>query len=255
MSEDKYVIKALNSDNYGIWAKKMKLLLSLRGCWQAISDPENASQAQKDKAMSILALNMEDDMLIAFGDSADAASLWASIEHNFRSINVAQQVILKRELNNLHKQPNESLLQYFTRAKELQTKLISAGATVNAADISLQVLLGLPKEYDTVSTVIQASSEMPTGNALYSKLLPFEQRMTHEDNDTHALLTKTTHKGGPARVGGAGAASHKDVVCFYCNKKGHIKADCRKRKADLAKTNGRQVEYFKASSAFFHMQY
>ena len=38
-------------------------------------------------------------------------------------------------------------------------------------------------------------------------------------------------KGGQGR--GKGAANHnKDVECHYCHKKGHIKADCRKRSAD-----------------------
>lgn len=52
----------------------------------------------------------------------------------------------------------------------------------------------------SVRTVIQACSEMLGGNALYNKLLPFEQRMQNEDdNNTRALLTKQTRKGGSAR--------------------------------------------------------
>ena len=47
------------------------------------------------------------------------------------------------------------------------------------------------------------------------------------------------HKTQGSQGGGQGQGKGKEVVCWYCEKKGHTKAECRKKQADDKKKNGK----------------
>ena len=54
---DRLGVPKLGVDNYGIWSKKMRFALTVKGLWSAISDPEDPGN---EKALAFIGLSMED---------------------------------------------------------------------------------------------------------------------------------------------------------------------------------------------------
>ena len=233
-----YTIPALDTENYALWSIKMASLLRLKDCYAAVTDPGTATAVQKDKALSLLSLNVTDHVLLTVCSGiATADALWIRLKEHFQSSAVAQQINLRSQYSNLRKLGSETMLQYFARTKVLVSKLNAAGVVVSDNDVAVQFLVGLPTEYDTVSTVMQLKAKELKLDDLYHELLPFEQKFTTQQEVQAMVTTQTSGKAlayGPAFGSGSGAQK-SERVCYYCQKPGHIKKHCRKRKADLAK--------------------
>ena len=87
------------------------------------------------------------------------------------------------------------------------------------AELCWTVLSGLPKEYDVVVTILEASTEDLSLDAILPQLLRVEQKQTMED-DTIAIY------------GAKGGRGQQRKECYYCGELGHIKANCHKRNKD-----------------------
>ena len=90
-----------------------------------------------------------------------------------------------------------------------------------------------------------AEKEMGLDEVL-SRLLNVEQRVTRQEEQETAYVAQDFRKDYKKVPWSAyklhdnkhrPASKHADKECFYCYKKGHIKAECRKRIAD-EKTGG-----------------
>jgi hypothetical protein len=68
----------------------------------------------------------------------------------------------------------------------------------------------------------------------------------HKGKGKDSVKGKDYGKGkdqGKSKDKGKGKSQNKDVVCFYCQRKGHLKADCRKRlKDEQGKSGANAVE-------------
>lgn len=259
----KYSIPKLDSDNYQLWALKITSLLKLKSCWAAVDAPDVATAEQKDKAMSLLCLNVTDHVLLTVcADSATAADLWQALKAHFQSRALAQQIVLRRKFNSVKKLASETLLQYLARVKTLVAELKAAGSTLADSDVCIQFLDGLPKSYDTVATILQTSSAADLKlDLMYEKLLPFEQKLG-KDPDDQALVVQSSRTkqqsgrsgssaprsgssasgskpiaagSGAYATGSGGSGTGRQLICHYCSKPGHIRRHCKKRLADLAK--------------------
>ena len=130
----------------------------------------------------------------------------------------------------------EPLTKYVGRATDLRDKLAAAGFEVKDEEVVLSILAGLPKEYETVVAVLELSDATLKLDDLLPKLLQAEQRMPRgEKGPEAAYFSRRMGQDWKAKSGasGAGSAGRKETrECFYCGKRGHLKADCRKKKAD-----------------------
>ena len=93
------------------------------------------------------------------------------------------------------------------------------------------ILAGLPRDFDTVVAVLEISDHKLELDTVLSKLLQAEQRLGRgEKPDNRAFFTSRSsnqkHRTGTSSTG----SSIKE--CWYCGRRGHLKADCLKRKSD-----------------------
>ena len=100
--------------------------------------------------------------------------------------------------------------------------------------VTLPVLAGLPAEYEMVVTVLTTTSDDLSLDDIVAKLLPVEQRLSQQ-RETVAAYSARGHHRQHKPYGQHQAAQHqprKPIVCYYCNKPGDTKAQCRSRIAD-----------------------
>ena len=232
---DKVSIPKLSEDNYASWSTRMRFLLISKGLWTAIEPVEGeAVNPGAAKALALIGLSVEDQYLPTVNECDTAKAAWDALASIYKSRSNARVLILKRQLNSITLQDSEPLIKYIGRAQALRDQLAAIGQSVDESDVVLAVLNGLPRQYNTLVTVIENTDPMPNLNAVLSKLLLVEQRSPAGASTTSetALYTNVQKPGFPG--------SHREHrTCHYCKKKGHLIKDCRKKKAADRRKGGR----------------
>jgi len=168
-----------------------------------------------------------------------AKGLWDTFTATYKAKNNARKISLRKELNTLNKEPSELITKYVARAKTIWSDLVATGTEMLEVEVTLLILTGLPKEYEVVATVLEIRSEELTIDEVVPHPLPVEQRLTR-DQDTVPVYAIREGRRQQARQQhrSTAPAQHSKYRrpsagrCFYCDKPGHIKADCRERIRD-----------------------
>ena len=223
-------IDKLDTDNYAVWSVKMKAFLTIKDLWDAVSGQGEPKAGTDEKALAQLSLHVKDHHLHMLSKATTAAEAWQKLEAVYQAKSTARQLHLKRELNSLRKEPHEPLVQYVNRATDMRDQLLAAGHTVEDQELIMCILAGLPREFDTVVAVLEITDSKLELGAVLAKLLQAEQRLGGgERADNRALFTNKASK--PQHRAGTGSSGNAKE-CWYCGKRGHLKAECQKKKRD-----------------------
>ena len=160
-TESRVQIEKLDSNNYGIWSRRLKALLLSKELMDVVTGNED-DKKKSNQALGIIQLYLSDYYLSMADDVATAKGLWDKLRNTFRATSNARRLTLKLQLNSLKKEPSEDITQYVARTKELASHLDSIGHKVDESEVVLPILAGLPPEYSTLRTVIGAREEEPT---------------------------------------------------------------------------------------------
>ena len=196
------------------------------------------------KALATICLNVKPHHLANVGNCKTAREAWTVLEGIYKAKSVSRRLQLRRELNNLNKDDAEPLTKYVSRARSIWCDLTASGHDIKSSEVVWSALAGLPKEYETVVAILEATDKELELDDVLPKLLHVEQRLARqEEHDTSAFFARGDKKGYQKTFRPSNRATREtntrradnkftDKECFYCGKKGHIKADCRKRIAD-----------------------
>ncbi len=113
------------------------------------------------------------------------------------------------------------LAPQLSKLNEAHVKLSNAGMGVSDIQYCLILLNALPESYEVVASTLLASG--PPSNLKYSEIMA-------------RILNEEGRKSGPSVSLNAARVDkkNKNLTCHYCNKKGHMERDCRKKKKDEA---------------------
>jgi len=202
-----------------------------------------------NEARAEIILRLEDGQLSHCLRSNDPREIWLVLEGVHRAAGFATSLALRRKFLTLKKAPSETMQSWIGQIQALGFRLEQAGITVSDQDKILALTMGLPSSYDAVIINFDSTpSDQLTLSHVISRLLNEEVRQTsgqpsNPDDTSEEVRDEAmavTGRGG--RRAGGGTAS--DVVCFFCDKKGHYKSDCPDRLAwEKAKTKKGSKEY------------
>jgi hypothetical protein len=163
-----------------------------------------------------------------------AKELWDKLETIYKAKSNATRLQLKNELGSLSLQPTESVTSYVGRARSIKDELAASGHPVQEEDVVLSVLGGLTKDYDTVVTIMETSEDTLDLDNVLSKLLQVEQKIFKktESCSSRALFSKGNAFNGQERPAGNSSGQKSGKICYYCNKPGHFKRECRQKARD-----------------------
>ncbi len=254
-TESRVQIEKLDSNNYGIWSRRLKALLLSKELMDVVTGDED-DKKKSNQALGLIQLYLSDYYLSMADDVATAKGLWDKLRNTFRATSNARRLTLKLQLNSLKKEPSEDITQYVARAKELASHLDSIGHKVDESEVVLPILAGLPPEYSTLRTVIGAREEEPTVDKLLPMLLGEEQTISTQQQSAVPIYSvqhgrKQYHRGNkhsrpPNRAvqqqqqqqapyqsqERRGNFNDRTPECIYCHKKGHWKSECQTRIRD-----------------------
>jgi molybdopterin-biosynthesis enzyme MoeA-like protein len=215
----------LGDDNYGTWKVQMRGLLATKGCETALTT-ENDPHSSKAKGLMIMCV--EQQHLQTIEDAANARDAWNALAALYQQTSTANLMQLKKQLAGLEKRPTETISQYLARARAIASQIQAAtGTAVDATDMALAVLSGLPSEYNVIKTIIENTTPLPSLAEIQAKLLLVEKQQETTEGDTAAYYTKVIQQAQRRRP--SFAPWNADKECWLCHKKGHIQRECPER--------------------------
>ena len=135
------------------------------------------------------------------------------------------------ELIQAHLNDSAPLATQLAKLNETRVTLTNANMGVTDLQYSLILLNALPASYEVVTTTILANASPSSLDyrEITARILNEEGHRTEASGSS----LNAAHAHIKAKDKGKGR-DHSNLICHYCQKKGHIKPDCRKRKKDEA---------------------
>ena len=215
-------IEPLNDANYMVWSRQMRALLIERDLFETTEKDAPATDKPQQKAVALLTLNITPALLYLVDDTKSAYANWTAISKHYAAKQTSRVVLLKKELATLTMQPKEAVCEYYSRTLVLRDRLEMAGVKVQADDLKLQLLAGLPSPYAPVIETLETAST--TLSEVFARLESTEARLKRERSEEKAV--------GFAAVGSAARRTDytraPTTACPVCNTKGHWAKDCPK---------------------------
>ena len=182
-----------------------------------------ANQTTDAQAKALIALCVADHLMVTVDRAASAKAAWAALQAVYQSKSVAQLQRTRREFNSIKLQHGEAIIDYIARAQTLRSRLQLAGEMVEDQRFIATLLDGLPHTYFPVVTIIESADIMPALADVQGKLLRAEEKLAKDK------MGRSTPGTARPNQEVAFVAQHKKIVCRYCDKKGHMERDCKKR--------------------------
>ncbi|UYV76712.1 hypothetical protein LAZ67_14001855 [Cordylochernes scorpioides] len=164
--------------------------------------------------MANICLLVEDNQLVYIRKLKSAGEIWNALKNLFERSNLSKKLFLLRKLYRMKLESN-STMQYFIKDTiEIVEKLTYLGEEIKDNHIVAILLCGLPEEYESLITALEAKPEIEkTLNYVKKESSTFNQGYCEE-------AMKSVNK------------KRQTIICHYCSKPGHIKKECFKFKAD-----------------------
>ena len=252
------LMQRLNDTNYAEWSLRMEAILIRGGLWGMIKpeiDQRKEDGTEKDastialelevalkartvskmnEARAEIILRLEDGQLSHCLRSNDPHVIWLVLESVHRAAGFATSLALRRNFLTLKKTPSNTMQAWIGQIQALGFRLEQAGITVSDQDKILALTMGLPSSYDAVIINFDSTpSDQLTLSHVISRLLNEEVRQfsgTQSSNPSDAQ-EEVHDEAMVVRGGGRRGGNQSEVVCFFCDKKGHYKSDCPERLA------------------------
>lgn len=144
--------------------------------------------------------------------------MWKTLEKKYEKKGLPGQLFLKKKLLSMKLREGESLEKFLTEFEDVIRQLKAAGAKLEEQDIVCNLLISLPKSYETVVTVIEnLDSADQKYEIVKQKLLAEAEKKTLSSGKKETFQEQTAFW------------TNKHKQCYRCGEAGHFKRDCRKK--------------------------
>lgn len=238
-----YHIEVLNGNNYYNWKFRMEMILAENGVLEYVeaeidissltTSKDKEAQIRKDsKAKSLIIQCVDDNQLECLRDKKTAFQMWKTLNDRYEKKGLPGQLYLKKKLLSMKLKENESLETFIQEFEEVVRQLKATETEVSDQDLICNILLSLPKSYETLVTVIE---NMPglTFEIVKKKLISEYEKRKLMGQSNEKIQT------------GSYAFSTQGNGCFRCGEVGHFKKNCPK-----ASSNFQRAGDFRRGSNF-----
>ena len=171
----------------------------------------------------------------------DGPAAWKALCDRFRSFERPRLQQLIEKLTSLRKDQNETIVDYITRAEDLQYNLSQVDEALSEQMFISILLKGLPKDFETFCALVKFTKETKSLDEVKRDLINFDTDRRKPRAEETTFLSRNEVKchlcGGPglksfectqkARTETKQTKSFgQPRVCFKCSTPGHIAKFC-----------------------------
>ncbi|XP_071648509.1 uncharacterized protein [Temnothorax longispinosus] len=194
-------LEKLTEDNFDSWKLQMKSVLIYNELWGYVSgtkirrEPADLEWSAKDeKALALIVLSVTKSQLSNIKKARTAKEAWDQLSKIYESRGPVRRATLYKQLYRMKKEPGVAMSKYVNDFTSKAEQLEEAGIIIPPNLLSIMLLGSLPTEYESFCIAMESRDEIPSIDALKSKLIEEEARQsdkaTHEDANNSALVTK-----------------------------------------------------------------
>ncbi|KAH9649806.1 hypothetical protein KPL70_026120 [Citrus sinensis] len=223
---------------------KMKAVLRKNNCLAAIG--ERSMEITDDKwnevdgnVISDLHLALADGVLSSVAEKNTAKEIWDTLTKLYEAKSLHNKIFLKRKLYTLRMAESTMVTDHINTLKTLFSQLTTLGHNIEENEHAELLLQSLPDSYDQL--IINLTNNNPVESLVFddvaASVLNEENWRKNKENrqassqQAEALsVTRgiSTERGpsGSQNQGRSKSRSKKNVKCYNCGKKGHVKKEC-----------------------------
>ncbi|KRT79525.1 hypothetical protein AMK59_7638 [Oryctes borbonicus] len=227
-NKNSFNVELLNSNNYHTWKFRMHTLLTELDVIECLDQEfkaenyteekeRNAGKKKDNKCKSVIVQCLDDTQIDLVRDEKTAFSMWKNLENRYEKKGIPGQLALRRKLMSIKLTEPDNLEVFLGEFDNIIRQLKATGAEVKDEDIVCNLLLAMPKEFDTVVTILEnlPASELTLDAAKAKLRAEIEKKRASN-------VKQDKVEGKPATF-----FTHRDG-CYLCGEKGHYKRDCKK---------------------------
>lgn len=235
MAQDfKTSFEKLNRNNYCLWKKKAECVLIRDDTWCVIRDSvpnqPDAQWIRKDEsARASIYLMIEDDLFGLIDEATTAKEAWQLLKTRFETFSFSECVFVMKKLCKMQLDDFHDMEQHINEIQMEMKKLASMGEKLGEKWEVAMILRSLPDSYDVLVTTLEASCKgVPSLTVVKEKLIEESKRRNQ----------KKAFEDSALKVRGL---PEKRLICFFCQKVGHIRKNCQEYQNFLKKKNKSNV--------------
>ena len=177
-----------------------------------------------DEAVKHLIMNsISDKMFNRIKAGTNAKAWWDELKKICEGRSRDLRIDIDRKLRNTSCRDDDDVRAHFAKLTNYREQLASMGETISNEHFANTLLGSLPTCYDMRITAITTNAD-ETGNPLVPEKIV---KLITDDYDKRMLRKGTNSKtDDQAFTASTQKRDHRDLECFNCKKKGHIKANC-----------------------------
>lgn len=182
------------------------------------------------KAMAEITFYVSESQLVhiqPFQDPARPKEAWDMLKSIHNPSNNQSKNDLMVELFQCKMDEKDNVAEHCYNLQRLYTRLTAMNFSLNDSDFALFIVGTLTPTYHTLATVIKGREKLASSREIIAEIIrhkPANAQQPHNDINEAALLTKAK-KGKSSKT------------CRYCNRKGHVIAECRTRMREAGEPN------------------
>jgi len=227
-------IKKFDGTEFEVWSTLMEAVLTAKGISYVLEECKTESEASRARydadskqARALILISLSEDMVKLVLACPTASEVWNRLKDCHSQRSESCKMLLYQEFYGAVMDPGTKISAYVAKVELIARKLRDVGVPMDDDTLISKIVSGLPAEYKHFMSTWMST---PTNERSYAKLLP---RLLAEESIVAPVANSVAMKMTVNRNSkGKQRRDIKDIECFYCNKKGHLKKDCRKRKRD-----------------------
>jgi transposase InsO family protein len=184
--------------------------------------PEARWRKEEGNVKTVIGTSVPDDVFNRISEGGTAKGVWDALKQDYEDRSLMTTVELVRRFRTKKCGEKENVRTHFQELSDLRDQLAAIGKSVDDSDFTATLLASLPPSYVHACTAINSSARLGavtlTPSIAKEIVLEEYQRRVAADpkNESH----DEAFNADPQKK------KKRDVECFNCHKRGHVKAEC-----------------------------